>query len=193
MDDVGSVVEPKSSLTWADVIRADFQWIISGYIQNISTFRSSKAQTGLRTIFIQNPSRNMHIHLAKSSRFRIDRFGVSYDWWRRLQPVWSVHQVNLCRQLYGKYVFRAPFVIIKGYFGHLSTSTVGSLKYNSYLLTWIVGICMFMVYIYMYLCMYIYIFINMYIYTPLSFYIYICWPCSGLSKQNGFPTSRKVK
>ena len=53
MDDVGSIVEPTSSLAWADVICADFQRVISLYIQNISTCLSCKAQGGLRTIFIQ--------------------------------------------------------------------------------------------------------------------------------------------
>ena len=40
-------------LAWADVIHADFQRVISRYIQNISTCLSSKSQRGVRTIFIQ--------------------------------------------------------------------------------------------------------------------------------------------
>ena len=52
-DDVGSIVEPTSSLAWADVIRADFQRVLSHYIQNISTCISCRAKRGLRTVFIQ--------------------------------------------------------------------------------------------------------------------------------------------
>ena len=37
-DDVGSIVEPTSSLAWADVILADFQRVISRYLQNISIY-----------------------------------------------------------------------------------------------------------------------------------------------------------
>ena len=78
MDDVGSIVEPTSSLAWADVIHADFQRVISRYIQNISTCISSKAQLGLRTIFIQK-SKPKYAHLpSKIIAVWIDRFCVRY-------------------------------------------------------------------------------------------------------------------
>ena len=44
MDDIGSKAEPTSSLVWADVILADFQRVISRYMQNISTYLSCNAK-----------------------------------------------------------------------------------------------------------------------------------------------------
>ena len=70
MDDVGSIMELTSSLAWADVIHANFQRVISHYIQSISTCLSCGAQRGLKTIFIQKSrSRYMNIYPAKSSWF----------------------------------------------------------------------------------------------------------------------------
>ena len=100
MDDVGSIVEPTSSLAWADVIHANFQRVISRYIKNVSTCLSSKAQRGLRTIFIQKSKLKYAYLPSKIVSVWIDRFCVHYDWWRRLQPtslvspVWfhAVHQ-----------------------------------------------------------------------------------------------------
>ena len=54
MDDVGSIVEPTSSLAWADVIHADFQTVQSRYLQNISTYFFSTAERMLRSIIMQN-------------------------------------------------------------------------------------------------------------------------------------------
>ena len=74
MDDVGSIVEPTSSLAWADVIHVDFQRFISRYIQNISTCLPCKAQRGLRTIFIQK-SKPQYAYLpGKIVAVWIDRF-----------------------------------------------------------------------------------------------------------------------
>ena len=51
-DDIGSIVEPTSSVVWA-LILTDFQRVISRYLQDISTYRSCTAQRVLRTIFMQ--------------------------------------------------------------------------------------------------------------------------------------------
>ena len=53
-DDVGSIVEPTSSLAWADVILADFQRVVSRYLQSIRIYLFYKAGRLLRTIFMQN-------------------------------------------------------------------------------------------------------------------------------------------
>ena len=46
MDNVGSIVEPTSSLAWADVIQADFQWVMSRYIQKLPLFIPVKVKKG---------------------------------------------------------------------------------------------------------------------------------------------------
>ena len=79
MDEVGSIVEPTSSLTWADVIRADFQRVISRYIQNISTCLFRKATRGLRTISIQKSKPKYAYLPSEIVAVRIDRFCVRYD------------------------------------------------------------------------------------------------------------------
>ena len=89
MDDVGSIVEPTSSLAWAAVISADFQRVISRFIQNISACLSCKAQRGLRTILIQKSKPKYAYLLSKIGV----RFCVRYDWWRQLQPTSSVSPV----------------------------------------------------------------------------------------------------
>ena len=53
-DDVGSIVEPTSSLAWADVILADFQMVISRYLQNITIYLFYAAAIMSRTIIMQN-------------------------------------------------------------------------------------------------------------------------------------------
>ena len=53
MDDVGSIVEPTSSLAWADVIQADFQTVISRYLQNINIRHFCTADRMLRIIIMQ--------------------------------------------------------------------------------------------------------------------------------------------
>ena len=77
----------------ADVIHADFQRVISRYIQNISTCLSCKAQRGLRTMFIQKSKPKYAYLPSKIVAVWIDRFCVRYDWWRRLQPTSSVSPV----------------------------------------------------------------------------------------------------
>ena len=54
---------------WADVILADFQKVISRYLQDISTYLSCTVERVLRTILMQKSSRNMHVYPTKSSRF----------------------------------------------------------------------------------------------------------------------------
>ena len=53
-DDVGSIVEPTSSLASVDVILADFQRAISRYLQNISIYLFYTAEKRLKTIIMQN-------------------------------------------------------------------------------------------------------------------------------------------
>ena len=95
MDDFGSIVEPTSSLAWADVIRANFQRVLYLVIyKNNSTCLSCKAQRGLRTIFIEK-SKPKYAYLPKKFiAVWIDWFCVCYDWWRRLQPMSSVFPVR---------------------------------------------------------------------------------------------------
>ena len=69
-----SIVEPALSLVWADAILVDFQRDISHYLQDIGTYLSCTARRVLRTIFMQNPSRNMHVSPAKSSMFESTNF-----------------------------------------------------------------------------------------------------------------------
>ena len=58
-DDVDSIVEPTSSMVWADLILADFQRVISRYMQDISTYLSCIAQRVLRTTFMQKSKINL--------------------------------------------------------------------------------------------------------------------------------------
>ena len=98
-DDVGSIVEPASSLVWADVILADFQRVMSRYLQYISTYHSCTAQRVLRTIFMQKSKPKYACLPSKIVELWIDRFCVHYDWWRRLQPTSSVSPVcNVSQQ-----------------------------------------------------------------------------------------------
>ena len=89
-DDVGSVVELTSSLVWADVILADFQGVISRFLQDISTYLSVTAQRVLRTTFMQKSNPN---YACLPSKIVEVWFCVRCDWWRRLQPTSSVSLV----------------------------------------------------------------------------------------------------
>ena len=82
-DDVGSIVEPTSSLAWADVILADFQRVISRYLQNISIYFFYTAERMLRTIIMQNSKLIQACFPIKIDEVWIDRFCVCYDWLRR--------------------------------------------------------------------------------------------------------------
>ena len=78
---------------WADVIHADFQTVLSDYLQNISTYLFCTAERMLRPIIMQN-SRLIHACFPiKIDEVWIDRFCVRYDWWRQLQPTSSVSPV----------------------------------------------------------------------------------------------------
>ena len=55
---------------WADVILADFQTVMSHYLQNISTIFFSAAERKLRTIIVQIFRLIQAFFLAKSSRFK---------------------------------------------------------------------------------------------------------------------------
>ena len=100
-DDVGSIVEPTSSLVWADVILANFQRVITRYLQNISTYLSCTTQRVLRTISMQKSRPKYACLSSKIVEVWIDRICVRYDWWRRLQltssvsPVWYIW-LNIC-------------------------------------------------------------------------------------------------
>ena len=85
-DDVGSIVEPTSSLVWADVILTDFQRVISRYLQDINTYLSCTAQRVLRTLFMQKSKPKYACLPSKIVEVWIDRFCVRYDWWRGLRP-----------------------------------------------------------------------------------------------------------
>ena len=83
-DDVGSIVEPTSSLGWADFILADFQSVITRYMQNISTYLSCTAQIVLKPLFMQR-SKPKYAYLPnKFARFEsIDFASVMIDDVRR--------------------------------------------------------------------------------------------------------------
>ena len=92
-DDVGSIVGPTSSLACADVILADFQGVISRYLQTIRICFFYTAARMWRTIVIQNSKLIRAWFSIKIDEVWIDRFCVRYNWWRRLQPTSSVSPV----------------------------------------------------------------------------------------------------
>ena len=75
---------------WADVIRADFQTVISRYLHNVNTRFFCTADRMFRTIIMQNFRLNYACFPIKIDEVWIDRFCVRYDWWRRLQRTSSV-------------------------------------------------------------------------------------------------------
>ena len=87
---------------WADVIHADFQTVVSRYLQNISTYLFCTTERMLRTIIMQNSRMIQACYHIKIDEVWIDRYCVRYDWWRRLQPtssvspVWAWHESNCC-------------------------------------------------------------------------------------------------
>ena len=78
-----------TSASRTDVTHADFQAIISRYLQNISTLFCT-VERMIRTIIMQNSRLVNACFPIKSDEVWIDRFCVRYDWWRRLQPTSSV-------------------------------------------------------------------------------------------------------
>ena len=78
---------------WADVIRADFQTVISRYLHNVNTRLFCTADRMFRTIIILNSRLIYACFPIKIDEVWIDRFCVRYDWWRRLQPTSSVSPV----------------------------------------------------------------------------------------------------
>ena len=93
MDDVGSSKWWRRLHDWADVIHADFQTVISRYLQNISTYLFCTAERMLRTIIMQNSRMIQACFPIKIDKVWMDRFCVRYDWWRRLQQTSSVSPV----------------------------------------------------------------------------------------------------
>ena len=87
------IVEPTSSLAWADVIHADFEKVISRGLQNISTYLFCTAERMLRNIIVQNFRLIQACFPIQVDEVWIDRFCIRYDWWRRLQPTSSVSPV----------------------------------------------------------------------------------------------------
>ena len=75
---------------WADVIRADFQTVISRYLHNVNTRLFCTADRMFRTIIMQTFRLIYACFPIKIDEVWIDRFCVRYDWWRRLQPTSSV-------------------------------------------------------------------------------------------------------
>ena len=89
---------------WADVIRADFQTVISRYLHNVNTRLFCTADRMFRTIIMQNSRLIYACFPIKTDEVWIDRFCVRYDWWRRLQPTSSVSPVwrispGICQHL----------------------------------------------------------------------------------------------
>ena len=78
---------------WADVIRADFQTVISRYLHNVNTRLFCTADRMFTTIIILNSRLIYACFPIKIDEVWIDRFCVRYDWWRRLQPTSSVSPV----------------------------------------------------------------------------------------------------
>ena len=72
MDDVGSSQWWRRLHDWADVIHADFQTVISRYLQNINTNLFCTAEVMLRTIIM--PQAVPGIFLSKSTRFESSDF-----------------------------------------------------------------------------------------------------------------------
>ena len=85
---------------WADVIRADFQTVISRYLHNVNTRLFCTADRMFRTIIMQNSRLIYACFPIKIDEVWIDWFCVRYDWWRRLQrtssvsPVWMSAMLN---------------------------------------------------------------------------------------------------
>ena len=100
IDDVGSIVEPTSSLAWADVTLADFQRVVSRYLQNNSIYLFYTAEIMLKTIIMQNSRLTQACFSITIDEVWIDRFCVRYDWWRRLQPTSSVSPVCCLRRCF---------------------------------------------------------------------------------------------
>ena len=88
-DDFGSIVEPMSSLAWADVILADFQRDISRYLQNISIYIFDTAERMLRIIIMQNSRLIQAYFPIKIDEVWIDRFCAD---------VISVPSVDICSE-----------------------------------------------------------------------------------------------
>ena len=84
--DVDSIVEPTSSMVWADLILADFQRVISRYMQDISTYLSCITERVLRTTFMQKSKPKYACLSGKIVEVWIDRFCVRFDWWRHQCP-----------------------------------------------------------------------------------------------------------
>ena len=84
-DDVGSIVEPTSSLAWADVILDHFRRVISRFQQNISIYLFYTTERMLRTIIMQNsrliqacfPIKSMRFESADFASVMIDDVGCS--------------------------------------------------------------------------------------------------------------------
>ena len=70
---------------WADVIRADFQTVVSHYLHNVNTRLFCTADRMFRTIIIQNSRLIYACFPIKINEVWINRFCVRYDLWRRLQ------------------------------------------------------------------------------------------------------------
>ena len=93
MDDVGSSKWWRRLDDWADVIHADFQMVISRYLQNISTCHFCTTEWTFRSIIMKNSRKIQACVPSKMDEVWIDRFCARYDWWRRLQPTSSVSPV----------------------------------------------------------------------------------------------------
>ena len=93
MDDVGSIVEPTSSLALSRRHPCRFS---NRYLHNVNTRLFCTADRMFRTIIMQNFRLNYACFPIKIDEVWIDRFCVRYDWWRRLQRTSSVSPVCDC-------------------------------------------------------------------------------------------------
>ena len=89
---------------WADVIRADFQTVISRYLHNVNTPLFCTADRMCRTIIMQSFRLIYACFPIRIDEVWIDRFCVRYDWWRRLQPTSSVSPVWLLGVVHKKFI-----------------------------------------------------------------------------------------
>ena len=84
-DEVGSNQWRSRLHYWSDIIRADFQAVISRYQRNITNYIFCTADRMLTTCIMKNSKLIQVCFPSKILEVWIARFCVCYDYWRRLQ------------------------------------------------------------------------------------------------------------
>ena len=74
MDDVDSIEEPTSSLVWVDFILADFKGLYLVICKTLALIFPIQLKECSELHLCKNPTWNMHVYLAKSSRFESTDF-----------------------------------------------------------------------------------------------------------------------